>query len=216
MAEAVTRKVDKFFGHYRLQKYPKGQILILDDDGADHVYYLVKGRIKQYDVSQRGDELVLNLFKPPAFFPMSLAINKTPNPYIFEADSYVEARQAPADEVVAFLKANPDVMFDLLSRLYRGVDGVLGRMAKLMASSAESRVLYELLLDARRFGAPQKDGSLKLDLTEKDLASRAGLSRETVSREVRKLKEKNLVGIRTRSIEIMNIVELEKELGRTG
>ena len=43
------------------------------------------------------------------------------------------------------LQANPDVVYDLLTRLYRGLDGLLGRMSQLMAGSAKSRLMYELL-----------------------------------------------------------------------
>ena len=214
MTEDIAHKIEEFFAQYRLRSYAKGQILILNGDTTDSIYYLIKGSVKQYDVTYRGDEIILNMFKPPAFFPMSIAINHTPNPYIFEADTDIELRQAPAEEVVEFIKANPDVMYDLLSRLYKGVDGLLGRTAHLMGSSAKSRLIYELILEARRFGTPQEDGSCLLGINEKDLGARAGLSRETVNREVHKLKDEDLIAIRNKAILIKNMADLEKKLGR--
>lgn len=82
--------------------------------------------------------LYLTYFKPPAFFPMSLAINNVSNPYIYEADTEVVVRQAPAQDVLEFVKSNPDVMLNLLSRkLYRGTDGLIGRIVQLMSGSAQ-------------------------------------------------------------------------------
>jgi len=214
MTEDIAHKVEEFFAKYRLRSYTKGQILILNDESTENVYYLIKGSVKQYDVTYRGDEIILNIFKPPAFFPMSIAINHTPNPYIYEADTDIELRQAPADEVVEFIKANSDVMYDLLSRLYRGVDGLLGRTAHLMGSSAKSRLIYELILEARRFGTSQEDGSCLLSINEKDLGARAGLSRETVNREVHKLKSEDFIAISNKAIVIKNLANLEKKLGR--
>lgn len=213
MSQDITDKIEVFFSKYRLRKYSKGQILILNGDVTDYVYNLVDGRVKQYDVTYRGDEIILNTFKPPAFFPMSIAVNKADNPYIYEAETDIDVRQAPADEVIEFLKANPDVLFDLLSRVYRGVDGLIGRMAHLMASSAKGRLMYELLIECRRFGKNQPDGSCVLKVNEKELGSRAGLSRETVSREMSKLIRDKLVRAKPGQITIKNLSVFEAHLG---
>lgn len=215
MTDEVTSKVEKFFSQYRPRQYTKGQILILNGDEVNYIYYLVKGRVKEYDVSYRGDEVILNIFKPPAFFPMSLALNDVKNPYIFEAETDIEIRQAPSSEVVAFIKANPDVMYDLLSRVYSGVDGLLGRMVRLMTGGAKSRLIYELILEAQRFGTMQKNGSCTLTIHEKDLGLRAGLSRETVSREMKKLKAEGLIDNLNQVILIKNLPALENKLEQT-
>jgi CRP-like cAMP-binding protein len=212
MTEDVAAKIEKFFNVYRLRSYSKGQVLILGGEDTGLIYHLVKGRVKVYDVGYRGDEIVLNVFQPPAFFPMAVAINGTPNPYVYEAETEVEIRQAPAADVVVFIKANPEVMYDLLSRLYQGVDGLLGRMALLMDSSAKKRLLYELIIEARRFGQWRDDGGCAIAINEKSLGSRAGLTRETVSREIRKLKQEKLIEIRDKSISIKDVQALEQKL----
>lgn len=214
MDNEVQSKVEKFFSAYPLRRLAKGQVLILKGEDVSHVYRLVKGRVKQYDVSYRGDEIILNIFQPPAFFPMSLAINRMPNHYIYEAETDVELRQAPAAETAAFVKENPDVMLDLLSRLYRGMDGVLGRMTHLMASSAKGRLMYELLLACRRHGERTAERVYRLQLTEGDIAKRAGLSRETVSREIRKLKDEGLVALANNTIAISDVTAFEEKLGK--
>lgn len=208
----VINQIDDFFKKYPLRKYHKGQILILAGTDTDSVFHLLKGRVKQYDVSYRGDEIVVNTFKPPAFFPMSLAINHSPNLYIYEAETDVELHQAPAIEVVAMLKSNPEVTFDLLSRIYRGMDGILERMARLMKSSASERLMYEILIDAKRFGQTQAGGQLVSRVREGELAARSGLSRETVSREMSKLIKSGLVSYTDGKLEILNPGRFEDQL----
>lgn len=208
-------KIEEFFSQYRLRHYNKGQILILNGDDTNYIYHLVKGRVKEYDVTYRGDEIILNVFKPPAFFPMSLAINKVPNPYIYEAETDIDIRQAPAGDAVKFIKDNPDVMFDLLGRLYRGTDGLLARMAHLMAGSAKARLMFEILLACRRYGETIEDGSCTITLNESDLGARAGLSRETVSREMRKLQTEKLLDLAGGRITVHNLGVFEEKLGKT-
>jgi CRP-like cAMP-binding protein len=111
------------------------------------------------------------------------------------------------------MRDNPDVMYDLLARLYRGMDGLFGRIVHLMSGTAKSRLVYELIIECRRFGVTQADGSLLLTANEQDLAARSGLSRETVSREMGKLKHEGLVVIDAAGITIANLQLLESSLG---
>lgn len=215
MQTAAGNKVETFFKAYPLRKYPKGQIIIYAREGTDLVYYLTKGKVKTYDISYRGDEVILNLYKPPAFFPMSIALNHADNTYFYETEEDSEVRCAPATEVVAFLEANPDVTFDLLRRLYRGLDGLMGRISHLMAGSAHSRILYELLLEARRFGTERPDGGYTLGLSEKDLGARAGLSRETVNRELHKLKEQGLITVGRNDMVIPDLARIAAKAADT-
>jgi CRP-like cAMP-binding protein len=212
MPTGITAKIEEHFSQYPLRSYPKGQILIHAGEDPEHIYYLARGKVRQYDISYRGDEIVVNVFKPGAFFPMSWAITRAPNKYFFDAEMAIEVRAAPADTTLAFLQANPDVMFDLLTRLYRGMDGVLGRMVQLMSGSARSRVLYELLVEARRFGKKTENGSYRISINESELAAQAGLSRETVSREVQKLSQSGLVKVSSTGIRIRTMAELEERL----
>lgn len=213
MPPRIARKVERFFNAYPLKSYDKGQFLVLADEDPKHIFYLLKGQVREYDISHRGDEVVVNVFKPPAFFPMSWAINKTPNRYFFEAATSVTVRLADPDQAVEFLKANPDVMFDLLSRLCIGTDGLLRRTAHLMGGSAKSRLLFELITECRRFGERRSDGSYLITMNESEIGARAGLSRETVSREIRELKKLNLIAVSRRGILLTDINALEKKLG---
>lgn len=213
MPPDISQKVEDFFAQYRLQTHKAGHILVHAGDEPSGVYHLISGQVKEYDISDTGYEVVVNVFKPPAFFPMSWAINRTINQYFFETTSPVKLRQAPADEAVAFLKSNPDVTFNLLSRLYSGTDGLLRRMAHLMGGTAKTRLLFELLVESRRFGKKQPDGTIMLSLHQEELANRAGLSRETVSRELTRIKDLGLVEISRQGFHIKNQHKLEEELG---
>lgn len=212
MDKDVAKKIADFFGQYRLQYADKGHILIHAGHDPEGIFYLVGGQVRQYDISPNGDEVVVNVFKPPAFFPMSWAINRTHNEYYYEAYTKVMFRRAPADDAVAFLRENADVAFDLLSRVYRGMDGLLARMVLIMENSAKNRLLFELLLSAERFGKPHGDKSVALNMSEGELAARVGLSRETVSREMRALKTQGFVSVTTTGITVEDVEALRTEL----
>lgn len=210
---SVQQKVSNFFTTYPLRAFDKRQIIVRAEEPLPGVFYLVEGRVSQYDITPSGNEVVVNVFKPGAFFPMSSAINNTPNHYFFEASTKVAAHVVPAPDAVQFLQDNPDVLFDLLARVYRGTDGVLRRMAHLMGGGAKTRLLFELLNTAYRFGELRPDGSIVVDLKEGDLARHSGLARETVNRTLQNLKAAGLVEIDRSGLTIKNPRELENLLG---
>jgi CRP-like cAMP-binding protein len=119
----------------------------------------------------------------------------------------------PADDAKKFLVENPDVALDLLSRLYKGLEGVYGRLVHLMSGTARSRLLYELITECHRFGTMQADGSYLLKSTETDLAARSGLSRETISREMKGIKAKGWVTVGKNEIVVKDISLLKAALG---
>lgn len=209
----VFNTVDQFFSGYRTVVFEKGEIITQGGTQPSGVLYLIDGQVIQYDILPNGAEAIVNSFQPPSFLPMSWAINHSLNRFFFEAHTKVIAKQAPPEDVVAFIKAHPDIMFDLLSRVYRGTDGLLGRLTNLMSGSAQSRVQFELHNAALRFGDTAPDGSTTIPMTETDLARRSGLARETVSRALKQLRTTGAITVKPGggSIRIDNL-EYLKEL----
>ncbi len=213
MSVDVKQKIHDQFTRYPKRLYPKGQILLFADENPDHIFYLIKGRVRKYDVSYRGDEVIINTFQPPSFFPMSWAINRTPNRFFYKTETDTKLHVIPAEDALKFLQQNPDVALDLLSRLYKGLEGFYGRLVHLMSGTAKSRLLYELIIESRRFGIKQPEGSYILKMTEIDLAARSGLSRETISREMKAIKAEGWVTVRKNEIVVADITRLEAALG---
>lgn len=213
MTATIPDKISQFFTDFPLRGYRKRELLIRPEEPLLHVFYLVEGHVSEYDVAPNGTEVVINVFKPGAFFPMSAALNNTLNGYFFEASTKVKVHAVPPDSATQFLQDNPDVTLDLLKRVYRGVDGVLRRMAHLMGGDAKSRLLFELLNAAYRFGEPQPDGSISLDLKESDLARHSGLARETVNRNIQDLKAAGLLEVGQGVIVLKDTKQLEALLG---
>lgn len=213
MDENIKQKIHDFFTHSKNQTYKKGEILIRADENPSGIFYLKEGIVKEYAISKKGEELVVNMFKPGAFFPLSWAINETENKYFFEAITTVTVYKAPKEEAVSFLRNEPDVMYNLLSRLYRGTDGLLTRLVYLMSGSAQARLITEILITAKRFGKKSSTStSIICTITETELASYAGLTRETVSREMKRLSERKLVLLSRGKLEIPDITLLEEAL----
>lgn len=214
MNKEILDKLNEHFGSSKTELYPKGKILTLANHEPQGVSFLLEGIIEQYDVTPDGNKITVNVFKPPAFFPMSWAINKTPNTYFFAALTEVKLKRADADKTVEFLRANPDVLFNLLSRVYKGTDALLKRLVVTARNVAVNRLAFELLIESYRFGARQDDNKCFVKIKQTDLAARSGLARETVSRELHKLETDGLISLKNRGI-VVDTELLEKRMELT-
>ncbi len=209
----VAIKIEAFFSKYPLKHYVKNQIIIYANEDPSCIFHLINGQVREYDITDSGEEVVVNAFKPPAYFPLSYAINHTHNFYYFETLTAVDARVAPAADVVTFLQTNADVMYDLISRVFSGTIGMQRRMAHMMSGGGTKRVLYELVVECKRFGSKQADGTYILTMHEDELAHRAGLARETVNRELVKLKRQKLLDINRQDLIVKDLNGIENLIG---
>jgi CRP/FNR family transcriptional regulator len=210
MGQKVITKLETFFKQFTRKTYKRGELLIHAEEAPAGVFYLKRGIVREYAISTKGDEVTVNAFKPLSFFPMSWAINSTPNEFYFDAVTNVVVFLAPKERTIDFVLENPDVAYDLLGRVYKGTDGLLMRMRYLMAETAYARLVTELIILSKRFG--NHAISPQIVILEKELASQTGMTRETVSRTMRTLKQKGLITFDSGVITIADLPTLEKEL----
>ncbi len=183
--EQLTKE---FFATYPMRNYGKGELLLRPgDDGV--VQYIESGLVVQYDISERGEKLAVNTYKPGTFLYLPNILGQSDITFFFEASIATVTRRAPRADFTKFLAAEPGVVYDTLERLTRGTDGVLRRLAGTMEGGAEARVLQELKLLQARF--PRAGGKVTVTIVE--LAAQTGLARETVSRAVKRLRENGAI-----------------------
>lgn len=214
MNDLILAKIHDHFKDCEPKRIPKGKTIIIANHEPSSIFFLQEGIVEQYDTSAEGSRITVNIYKPPAFFPMSWAMNKTPNTYFYGALTDVVVRQEDPAVTLAFLKSNPDVMYDLLSRVFTGTDALLRRLILAVSGIASNRLIYELLIEAYRFGQAIDEKQTHIKVKQSVLAARSGLARETVSRELHKLEQNNLLSRTSHGI-VVNIHSLEARLDFT-
>lgn len=201
-----------FFSQFKKFNFKKREMILRVGDEPRGVMYLKRGYVRLYSISKEGEELTLIIYKPDDIFPIVWAINNTPNEYYFEAMTPSEIYRVPREKFLIFLKENPDVLFELTSKILSRFRGVLHRMEYLVFGNAYNKVASILLICAERFGG--KEGSkiiIQVPLTHKDIANLLGVTRETTSLEIKKLARKGIIDYQGRLIMVKNPRALEKE-----
>lgn len=209
MQPKIQNLLLSFFGKYQFKTFAKGEIVCAPND--NEIFFLTDGTVRMFSVAS-DSQLTLNVYKPYSLFPMSLILRDVHDKYTYDALSQVEGYFAPKNYFKKFLEDNPDILFDLLKRIYLGLEGYFMRVETLLLGDAYLRVLTHLIIYTRRFGKNANDKIIfDWSLTHEQLASQTGLARESVTREIRKLQDKGLIGYLGKKLFIYDLSKLEQE-----
>jgi CRP/FNR family transcriptional regulator len=211
METDTAGKITGFFSLGRTLIYKKGETILDPQTVLDGAFFIVSGSVKMTAISENGDESVINIFRPGAFFPMSWILNDTTNRFFYQAEDNLEIKKVSKEDLLNFLNSNPDVVMDLVKRIYRGLDGYFLKMEQLMSGTAFTRLLSEIWIVSRRNGS-KTDPHPMFSISEKDLAAQTGLTRETVSREFQKMIQQGLISYDKNRLKILNPILVERYL----
>lgn len=209
MENIASAKIEKFFAKYPSSFVDKGEILIHGYREQKSIHYLVSGRVKQYDIDSQGEEIIINTFGPADLFPIFWMNSKDIKYYFFETTLPSQLRSAPFSDVIEFVINNSEVVYELMGRLCSDFNEIQQRITCLLKGNARKRTVFEILTECRRFGKRLKKDMWFVGLHEDELAKQAGLSRETINREIAKLKRLKLISITHKGLVINNMKNLQ-------
>ncbi len=210
MDKGLSVTLQDFFSKYKPRVYKRGQILIHADDQPTNMFMLNSGRVKQYSISDEGNEVILNVYRKNSVFPLTNILTSSPNEYFYEAMSDSFVFMVPLNIMSEFIYYQPAVAIELLTKTQEMTDKAVKKMSYMMSKTAYQRLVYELTTECLQTNI--HSGSCKLPMHEYELAGQTGVSRETASRELRKLKKKGIIAISRKYITVKNYLKLSLEL----
>jgi len=203
----------EFFTGYKLRHYKYRDFVIRPGKLPPGVCYIEKGFVKISTDLESGRELIVNIFKPGAYFSVMWAVGDISNSYYFKALSDLEVRIAPKAAFIEYLHHHPDELMALTKRLTSGMAGLVSNIESFFSGNSYNRVIRILHLCSKRFGATNGEGEMVIEvpLTHQDIADMAGIARETTSLILKKLVSSNLITRKNRRYTILDPEKLEAE-----
>ena len=171
---------------------PKGRVLFRKTDMSTDLYIVKDGKLKAFLEDDEGDEIVLAEFVKGDFFgELSLLDGKGRSATIV-AEEDAELFMLNKTVFLDMLARNPKIAIEVMSTLVERLRKADEMIESLAFREVGERLLRQLLESAEPAGAEQ--GYLRTaKLTHRDLSARIGSSRESVSKCMKVLAEKQLV-----------------------
>jgi CRP-like cAMP-binding protein len=192
-------------------KIAKGSILFKEGDDGEHLYVIVDGKLKLGTSSGDGRENLLSILGPGEMFgELSLF---DPGPRTSTATAVTDAKllSLSHEKVIPWLKQNPEVSLQLLTRLSQRLRRTNEAVGDLVFSDVPGRVAKALIDLGDRFGKTTPEGLLvNHDLTQEELAQLVGASRETVNKALADFAGRGWLKLDGRSVLITDVERLGK------
>jgi len=201
------------------KKLIAGQTIISAEEPADFFANVVSGTVKLTKTLPDGRQQIVGLLFAPDF--LGRAFSKT-NPYTAEAATDMEICIFPHAAFERVIGEYPGLQQRLFQHTLNELDAAREWMLLLGRKTAEEKVASFLLMLARRslmIGCSHAQASeipsFELPLTRADMADYLGLTIETVSRQITKLKTCRAIRlVSNRLIEVPDIQRLAKIAGQ--
>ncbi|MCB9308003.1 MAG: Crp/Fnr family transcriptional regulator [Lewinellaceae bacterium] len=194
----------------QVRRAPKFQFIFMPDEPAEHLYFLVKGRVKTGTFSHDGREVIKEILQPETLFgDLALAGETRRSEFAQALHDEAEYISIKVSDFQTLMQQNQKLIFACMQHLTHRLQRVEERLAKLVLKDARERIIEFLVETAgkegRRVGY---ETLLKHHLTQQDIANLTGTSRQTVTSVLNDLRKSNLIYFNRNSILIRDIEKL--------
>lgn len=181
--------------------YASKQVIYLQGEDAERLYYLKKGCVRIFISSEQGTEKTLSILKAGALFGEAAFFEGLPRTSCASTLEKSEIIAINRRDLLNTFEKNPDLAIDMLkylSRTIRMLSIQVDHMTFLQADKRLAKMLISL------------SEHCKVYATHEELASLIGVSRVTVSKLLIKFVKNQWIRTQYRCIVIRNLVELQK------
>jgi CRP/FNR family cyclic AMP-dependent transcriptional regulator len=210
LAQLSPNEIEQIAAITKHQRITRFQFIYMADEKADHIYFLIKGKIKMGTFSSDGREVIREILQPEQLFG-ELAFTGD-----FLRVDFAQAMQEEVELLVINMQDFRKLMTDLptltfacIAHLNTRLSRAEERLSSLVLKDARERIIDFLVETAGREGRKVGYETLvKHQLTQQEIANLTGTSRQTVTSVLNDLRKANLIYFNRNSILIRDLQKL--------
>ena len=194
---------------FRPARYRKNQILFFEGGIAQHLFALHAGLVKLVKSLENGKDRITGVLFPGQLFGLE-ALSEPTYPLTAVTLRDCEICAASRDEVVVFLKSNPEIALGMVRFLVTEIGRVRSQVTDMSFKDAKMKVATFLLsLVATDLIPHEGAATLTLPLSRQEISEVLELSPETISRTLAAFRREQLVTARGRHLTVQNLDGLQ-------
>jgi CRP/FNR family cyclic AMP-dependent transcriptional regulator len=193
----------------------KRSILIYQGEIPRQAYIVLSGAFKAYRLGNFGEEQIAGFRTKGDMFPETWIFNKTSSAlYYYEALEDAEVLTVEKPVLLELIENNSAIKKLAFDYIVTAYTGLLMQISALEQSRAAEKLLLMMYYLMFRYGKEDQPGVYTVDLrlTHTTLGSLMGLTRETTTMEMGRLKRKKVISYDSKGFVIYRH-ELERRLG---
>lgn len=192
--------------------FKKGDVIFGEGSLGNSMFFVNQGKVKLYKYTKEGKEQILNILSEGDFFGELNLLSSSKHNFNVKALKDAKICVLSNEDMKKIIFDNPIIGIKLLENISDRLSN-MGNLAQSLATNdADSRVAYLLYDLANKYGTKKNDSILvEIPISREDMANCVGVTRETLSRKLRKFEEEGLIEVlRVKEILIKNIEEIKE------
>jgi CRP/FNR family transcriptional regulator, cyclic AMP receptor protein len=185
------------------RKVRPGQYILLEGEQPPGLFFVCRGRVRLSRMARDGREQVLATVGPGESFNSAPLFDQQPNPATARAMSPVDILLLPVDDMLALIRRYPDVALAALRDQALRLRELVELVDDLAFRSVRARLARQLLADSASGAA---------EVTQQELAERAGTVREIAGRTLRRMADDSLVRLERGRVIVLDREGLRRAL----
>lgn len=179
-----------------LKEFKKNYIILHEQDTNAFMYIVVQGKVKIYQITEEGKEMILSVHSTGEFFgELSLIDGKT-DPATVAAMEPSLIAVISRDDFYSLLYSQKKILENLLELLCSRLRESWKKIQMLNFNDASQRIKMLLIMLAEDHGEKTQEGTtLRIKLIHQNIADMTGLTRETVTRVLDKWKKNSEITV---------------------
>jgi CRP/FNR family cyclic AMP-dependent transcriptional regulator len=183
-----------------------GATALIEGQVSGRVMLLLKGHVRAWSSSADGREVLLAIRRPGDLVGEFSALDGGPHSATVSAMDDVEALAIPASAFREFLRTHNDAALSVLELVTERLRDADRKRAEFGSVDATGRVAARIVEMAERHGLEEGEGfRIELRLSQEELATWVGASREAVSRALRNFRERGWITTRRRALTVLDL-----------
>lgn len=180
-----------------IHSYPKNTIIINESDISNSLHMIVSGKVKVFLSNEDGKEIIINAEGPGDFFGEMALLDSGPRSASVMTTEPSKLAIISKPDFEAFLHESPQTMLKILRQSVSRLRALTDTVSSLALMDVYGRVARLLLQSA-----DDVDGVMIVQesMTQQDIASHIGSSREMVSRILKDLRTGGYIEMKGKQI----------------
>lgn len=188
----------------------RGCQLFFADEPSDNIYLVKEGRVKLSRSSTDGREVILDILGPGEIFGELALAGEEVRSHSAEALRDALVCIIPRRVFEDLLQRHPEMTLRVLKLIGLRRRELEMRLEDMVFQPVAGRLILALLWQSQRYGVAEADGSIRIPITQRDLAHLIGASREAVAEQLAELKQQGLLQTSYRTIRLTDREGLKK------
>ncbi len=204
------KEFQKLYENRPVRSYKRKDLLFMEGQVPNDLYYILKGQVKTYKVNYDGKELITGIHGAGEYLGYVPLLEDKPYGEQAEVLEDVKISVIPKSDFLALIYSSKDVARKFIKTLSNNLDEMEQRLLELAYQSVRQRVAGTLLkLNEKLLGPP---GEESIAIARRDISNIVGTATESLNRILTDFKNEGLIVTSGAGIKIINKPKLERIL----